>query len=207
MRLARSVVATVAGSAVLWLASGCAEEQPDAPADDVSSNVVLDSAELRAQKQAAGIEDCPTSKHLPPATDALPDLMLPCLGGGPAVDLSTLSGPLVINLWAQWCKPCREELPLYQRLHEEGRGKVEVIGIDYLDPQPGGALALAAETGVTFPLLADPDGDLRTELRINGLPGVVFVDADGKVTKVAFLVVESYAQLRGLVREHLGLDV
>jgi thiol-disulfide isomerase/thioredoxin len=203
----RSATALVA--VLLLLTASCAE-QPDVAQEEPPS-VDVDTPELRAQKQAAGIEDCPSAKHRPPAEDALPDLTLPCLGGGPSVDLSTLQGPLVINLWAQWCAPCREELPFYQRLHEEGGGEVSVLGIDYLDPQPAGAIALAEATGVTFPSLADPDGRLRQQWRVRGLPGVVFVDEQGRVTnpdaRPTFTVIESYGQLTDLVREHLGVDV
>lgn len=191
--------------AVLALAAACST-QPDA-----QPTVDVDTPALRAQKAAAGIEDCPTATNRPPADAALPDLTLPCLGGGRDVDLSTVKGPMVITLWAQWCAPCREELPLYQRLHEEGAGKVAVLGIDYLDPQPAGALALAETSGVTFPSLADPDGLLRRQWRVRGLPGVVFVDAEGRVTnpdaRPTFAVIESYEQLTGLVREHLGVTV
>ena len=137
----------------------------------------------------------------------MPALTLACLGGGPDVRLDELRGPLVVNLFAQWCEPCRTELPYYQRLHQEGEGEVEVLGIDYLDTQPGGALALAKATGVTFPLLADPDGLLRPEFRIRGLPGVVLVDADGRVTRVEFTVMRSYEELTALVEEHLGVTV
>jgi len=207
MGVRRSATALVA---VLLLLSSACTEQPDA-AQDPPPSVDVDTPELRAQKEAAGIEDCPWSKHRPPADAALPDISLPCLGGGPGVDLSTLQGPLVINLWAQWCEPCRDELPYYQRLHEEGAGKVRVLGIDYLDPQPGGALALAEATGVTFPSLADPDGRLRQVWRVRGLPGVLFVDEQGRVTnpdaRPTYLVIESYDQLADLVREHLGVDV
>ncbi len=196
--------------AVLLLLTAACTEQPDAP-EPQQSSIDVDTPELRAQKAEAGIEDCPWSKNRPPADAALPGISLPCLGGGPGVDLSTLRGPLVINLWAQWCEPCREELPFYQRLHEEGAGKVTVLGIDYLDPQPGGALALAEATGVTFPSLADPDGLLRQEWRVRGLPGVVLVDAEGRVTnpdaRPTFMVIETYDQLTDLVREHLGVTV
>ena len=196
--------------AVLLLLTAACTEQPDV-AQDPPPSVAVDTPELRAQKARAGIEDCPTAKNTPPDDAALPDLTLPCLGGGPGVDLSTLKGPLVVNLWAQWCEPCRDELPFYQRLHEEGAGKVRVLGIDYLDPQPGGALALAEATGVTFPSLADPDGRLRQEWRVRGLPGVLFVDEQGRVTnpdaRPTYLVIESYDQLTDLVREHLGVDL
>lgn len=201
---------TTALVAVLLLLTAACSEQPE-ESQPPPSSVDVDTPELRAQKEAAGIEDCPTATGAPPADAALPDLTLPCLGGGPDADLSTLKGPLVINLWAQWCEPCRDELPYYQRLHEEGVGKVRVLGIDYLDPQPGGAIALAEATGVTFPSLADPDGLLRQVWRVRGLPGVVFVDAEGRVTnpdaRPTYRVIESYDELADLVREHLGVDV
>lgn len=208
MVVRRSATALVA---VLLLTTAACTGQPDASRPPPPPSVDVDTAALREQKAAAGIEDCPAAKHPPPADSSLPDVTLPCLGGGPDVDLRTLKGPLVISLWAQWCEPCREELPYYQRLHEEGAGSVRVLGIDYLDPQPAGALALAEATGVTFPSLADPDGRLRQEWRVRGLPGVLFVDAQGRVTnpegRPTYLVIESYAQLAGLVREHLGVDV
>ena len=120
------------------------------------------------------------------------------------VDLSTLKGPLVVNLFAQWCGPCREEMPYYEELHRKGRGEVEVVGVDYLDVRPDQALELVKDTGVTYPLLADPDGDLRAGLKVRGLPGIVFVKADGTVV-TEYRVVRSYAELRGLVQDRLGV--
>ena len=52
-----------------------------------------------------------------------------------------------------------------------------------------------------------PDGLLRPEFRIRGLPGVVFVDAEGRVTHVEFTVIRSYRQLTDLVEEHLGVSL
>ena len=194
---------------LLCLLAGCSVGTPPpetggaAPA--TQSNVDVDTPALREARADAGIEPCRPDEGSAPATDALPDVTLPCLGGGPAVDLRGVKGPAVINLFAQWCEPCREELPYYQRLHEAGAEDLRVLGIDYLDTQPAGALALAKATGVTYPLLADPDGVLRSEFRIRGLPGVVLVDGQGRVVHVEYTVVRSYRQLTDLVTEHLGV--
>jgi thiol-disulfide isomerase/thioredoxin len=190
--------------------TGCAvgtppDEQSDGTA--AASRVDVDTPELRRAKAEAGIDTCVDDGQRPPATEALPDVTLPCLGGGPAVDLAGLEGPAVINLFAQWCAPCREELPYYQRLHEDGGDDVRVLGIDYLDTKPDGAIELARATGVTFPLLADPDGVLRSDLRVRGLPDVVLVDADGRVAHVEYTVIRSYRQLTDLVAEHLGVSI
>jgi thiol-disulfide isomerase/thioredoxin len=197
-------------AAALLVLAGCGTDEP-APdtAAPVATHVDVDTPALRAQKAAAGIANCTEPAGDGPVDGGMPELTLSCLGGGPDVTLSGLRGPLVVNLFAQWCGPCREELPFYERLHEQGRGKVAVLGIDYLDTQPAGALELAVATGVTFPLLADPDGQLRAPFRVRGLPGVLFVDAQGKITnpgaRPTFTVIRSYGELTSLVREHLGV--
>lgn len=192
----RLVVALVS---CLLLAS-CAAGR-DTPAGQVAeSRVDVDTPQLRMLKADAGVAPCR------PGTGAsdLPQVTLPCLGGGRPVDLSTLQGPLVVNLFAQWCGPCRKELPFYEELHRKGRGVVTVVGVDYLDVRPDQALQLARDSGVTFPLLADPGGELRADLKVRGLPGVVFVKADGTID-TQFRVVGSYAELRGLVQDQLGV--
>jgi thiol-disulfide isomerase/thioredoxin len=200
-------------AAVLLLVAGCTGDASP-PGDGTTpqaSHVDVDTPALRAQKADAGIADCRPGPRQGAVDGGMPELTLACLGGGPAVRLSDLRGPLVVNLFAQWCEPCRTELPFYERLHRDGLGKLAVLGIDYLDTQPAGALALAEQTGVTFPLLADPDGLLREEFRVRGLPGVLFVDADGRITNDAglptFTVIRSYDQLTSMVREHLGLTL
>jgi thiol-disulfide isomerase/thioredoxin len=206
---------TAVAAGVVLLVPGCAPSgTPDDAGDGVAEpgrfevNVDVDTPGLRAAKKRAGIDDCPTSSGpAPVAEDTLPDVTLACLGGGPDVDLSRLSGPMVVNLWAQWCAPCREELPHYQRLHEEAGGAVQVLGIDYQDTRPTWAIDLLQESGVTYPNLADPSAQLRVPLRVRGLPGLVLVDEAGEMVAVEYVVIDRYEQLTGLVEEHLGVDV
>lgn len=205
----------VAAAAATLLLAGCTQTAPPREDGTTSSgsgpftvDVEVDTPELRAAKREAGIEDCPTPAGAGPSAEApLPEVTLPCLGGGEDVDLSALRGPMVMSLWAQWCGPCREELPYYQQLHVRAGDEVAVLGVDYQDTRPAWAIDLLRETGVTFPSLADPAGRLRVPFRVRGLPGVVFVDGDGSVVAVEYLVIESYEQLATLVDEHLGVDV
>jgi len=171
------------------------------------TKVDVDTAELRALKKKAEVEPCEPGSGDGTVDDGMPKVTLPCLGGGPDVDLNTLRGPLVINLWAQWCGPCRTELPFYQRLHDEAADELDVLGVDYQDTQPKAALELAAEIGVTYPLLADPGAALRVPFRVRGLPAVVFVDRDGTVTHIEYVAIRSYDQLRNLVEEHLAVTL
>jgi thiol-disulfide isomerase/thioredoxin len=192
----------VAICALVMLAGCTASSGGDQTRESSSARVDVDTAALRHLRSAAGVEACRPGT----SSSELPRTTLPCLGGGRSVDLHRLKGPLVINLFAQWCGPCRGELPYYQRLHRKARGQVGVIGVDYLDTQPGAALDLVKDAGVTYPLLADPAGDLRQPFRVRGLPGIVLVGADGKVT-VQFRVFRSYAELRDLVQQQLDVRV
>jgi cytochrome c biogenesis protein CcmG, thiol:disulfide interchange protein DsbE len=172
------------------------------------SNIRVDTPELRAIKAAADIQPCPApTKARPAAASGLPNLTLPCLGGGPDVDLATLRGPLLLNFWAQTCDPCRKESPLLQKLSTTAKGKVRVVGVDFLDARPSWALGFAKQLGLTYPQIADPVGAAKGPLRIAGLPYTFFVDAAGKVTHVEPGAITSQDQLASLVHEYLGVSV
>lgn len=186
-------------AAALMLLTGCAAS-PDP--SDYTSDVKVDTPELRTLRDQAGIEACApgTADRV---KDGLEKAALPCLGGGKDVDPSRLRGPLVVNLWAQWCGPCRKELPYYQAFHEKYAGTVDVLGIDWTDTRPDLALKLARTTGVTYPLVADPQGKLLSGKK--GLPVLILVGADGTVEFQQGILIESLAQLESLVEKHLGV--
>ncbi|MEO5652334.1 MAG: TlpA disulfide reductase family protein, partial [Marmoricola sp.] len=102
-----------------------------------------------------------SSSSGPAAVKRLPEVTLQSLGGGEPVDLRSLRGPLVVNLWASWCVPCRTELPLYAAFAKKYAGRVDVLGIDFQETRVEAALQLARKSGVRYPLLADPDGAVR----------------------------------------------
>lgn len=181
--------------------AGCTADPATAPR--LQSRVEVDTPALREVKAELGIEPCP---EVGGRGSDLPELVLPCLGGGRDVSLAAIEGPAVVSLWASWCGPCRAELPFYQRLHEEAGDRLTVLGVDYQDRQPDWALGLLAETGARFPQVADPGGSLAEEYRFLGLPVVLLVGEDGRVTREVGEI-ESYAELRDLVEEHTGVSL
>lgn len=187
--------------------TGCASEQspgllPGPP------DVEVDTPQLRKVKARIGMEDCRPGNG-EPVEDGLPQITLACLGGGTEVDLATLRGPLVINLWQANCVPCRKEMPALEVFHQRYGDQVQVLGIDYNDVHPEAAMRLAEDTGVTYPSLADPGGELmgQPHTSVRGLPAFVFVDADGEVTATVTGGVESSDEVKELVREHLGVEL
>lgn len=198
----------VVAVAVVLAVTGCTSvetaDTPVRPPGD--SQVTVDTPDLQAAKAAAGIEDCVPGA----ATGALPAVTLSCLGGGPDVDLSTLTGPMVINFWQAACGPCRREMPILGDFHRQYGDQVPVLGVDLLDTVPGLAIELAGEREATYPQLADPGGELlaqETFVRARGLPQLFFVDAGGVVRSQKSGGVDSLEQLVGLVDDALDLDL
>ncbi|GAA5145994.1 hypothetical protein GCM10023321_04730 [Pseudonocardia eucalypti] len=160
--------------------------------------VAWDSAELSAARRAAGLPACPSADAgggapaadtpVPGARPAGPlaGVRVPCLGApGEVEPAAGLAGrDAVLNVWASWCAPCREELPALSEY--AGRpGAVVVLGVDARRDRPEAALALLADLGVRLPVVADPDGALAAALRMPpALPSSYLLHADGRVTRL-----------------------
>ena len=72
---------------------------------------------------------------------------------------------------------------------------------------PGSALQLAADSGVTFPSVADPGADVHADLEVIALPQTVFVDHRGAIVATERVPLTSFDQAADLVQKHLGIDV
>jgi cytochrome c biogenesis protein CcmG, thiol:disulfide interchange protein DsbE len=123
--------------------------------------------------------------------------------GGPGFTLpDDLRGrPLVLNVWASWCAPCRTEMPAFEQVHRQLAGKVTFLGLDYLD-QADAARRFAAETHVTYRLASDPHGQAGAKLGVAGLPTTLFIAPDGTLRgrRVGAMTAE---QLRAAITTYL----
>lgn len=167
------------------------------------------SGEIAALKAKAGIEACPPADTREATGEkALPSIVLPCLGGGTAVRLSSLlDQPTVINVWASWCAPCRKELPLLARAHREFGTQVRFLGIDAGD-DASAAIGLLDELDATFPQVSD--ADMRTKAVLgyaSGLPLTVFVDAHGRMLGTERTPFRSYSEVTTALQKHFGVTV
>ena len=167
-RLRRSAVLVAAAVAL----SGCVSPDP--------SNDASPSAQTY---NTADVVTCDPAGEagVGPDQGGLPDLSLPCLGEGPDVSLSHLAGrPTLINLWASWCGPCREEMPLLQDAFEQHGEQIRFLGIVTRD-KPSVARDFASTVGAKYPHAVDTAGALLDTLGVPGLPVTLAVDANGRI--------------------------
>lgn len=103
---------------------------------------------------------------------------------GDTVSLASLRGSaVVLNVWATWCAPCREEMPGLQALHERfaARG-LRVVGVSVDNRGAERAIRQFADgLGITFTLLHDPADDVARLFRTAGVPETFLIDPDGRI--------------------------
>jgi len=114
--------------------------------------------------------------------DPVPDGPLPRLEGGGTESLADYRGRWVlVNFWASWCIPCREEAPALERFQRQHGGpKFTVLGIDSRDLSSDGR-GFVREYGLSYPQLRDGDGDAAQDYGTTGVPENFLVDPAGKV--------------------------
>lgn len=113
---------------------------------------------------------------------------LPEPGDFPAVSLRQFEGmlvglqgqPVVVNIWASWCAPCRTEMPLLQDAAEAFAGRATILGVASND-DPGSAATFLDEIGATYPNVFDPSGEIRVALGLTAYPTTYVFGRDGSM--------------------------
>lgn len=114
-------------------------------------------------------------------TESAPDFVLKSQSGD-NLRLSELRGQVVmINFWASWCGPCRQEMPLLDKLHQRYKKLgFTLLGVN-VEQDTSAAQAFLKDTPVSFPILYDRENSVSRLYKVVGMPSTVVVDRDGKL--------------------------
>jgi thiol-disulfide isomerase/thioredoxin len=133
------------------------------------------------------------------------EVRLAALDGGEDRMLGDLLGttPVVVNFFASWCVPCIDEMPAFERVHQDVGEKVTFLGMANRD-SPEDALATVEATGVTYPTFDDPGASALTWFGGLAMPTTVFIDTSGNVVDVNSGALTE-AQLRAKLADLFGV--
>ncbi len=133
---------------------------------------------LAANAEGRNVAAAADDGERPPA----PELILPLLGGDGEIDLASYRGQVVVvNFWASWCVPCRNEAPLLEEASQRwGDRGVAFLGVNAQDFL-GDARAFVERYQITYPNVHDGPGETLGRFGITGFPETYFVDAEGRI--------------------------
>jgi peroxiredoxin len=107
---------------------------------------------------------------------------------GRAVDLQAAleRGPVLVDFWATWCRPCLASLPSVQALHERWRERgLTVIGVSIDGPRNFARVRpFAQRLGLGYPIVIDEDGSLQQRFRVSAVPTSVLIEPGGRIARV-----------------------
>ncbi len=113
---------------------------------------------------------------------------------------------VMVNFWATWCGPCRQEMPHLNRLYEKYRSSGFVLLGVNVDDDPAKAAGTAAQLGVSFPVLFDAEKKVSRQYQLATMPSTLLIDRDGRVRHFHRGYREGFEatyeqQIRGLLKE------
>jgi cytochrome c biogenesis protein CcmG/thiol:disulfide interchange protein DsbE len=120
----------------------------------------------------------PAPDRDPDQTRQAPEFELPLLGGGTLTSAELKGDPVILNVWASWCGPCREEAPVFERIWRRHKGHgLRVIGVNTQDTDEA-ASDFVKDYGITYPIVRDAEQSLVEDLGLVGLPQTFFIDPE-----------------------------
>ena len=117
-----------------------------------------------------------------------PDFVAQTIHGEPVALQNYRGRPVVLNFWATWCVPCRQELPVLQAAYEayQETGLVILAISQDTDEHHDLVRAYVTTQGLTFPALRDPQGSVAAQYNVILLPSTIFINPSGTITSTHF---------------------
>lgn len=192
IRLKKVLSLVMLGLAAFWLtACGQAEPVKSTPAGS-SQGLVAPSGKITPAATIAPVEAViPVNSPPPPPNQRIaigntaPDFSLTTLDNE-TVKLSQFRGkPVLINFWATWCPPCREELPLLVKTHQANKDRLVILGVDMDKAEDTGIVRdRVREVGIEYLTLLDPKNEVTNRYQVRAYPTTLFLDKNGVIQRI-----------------------
>jgi cytochrome c biogenesis protein CcmG/thiol:disulfide interchange protein DsbE len=136
-----------------------------------------------------------TNKSEQRASGVAPAFTLTTFDGQKISSTDLLGKGVVLNFWASWCDPCRDEAAMLEQTWQREKGNdIVFVGLDYLDQEPA-AKAYMAEFGITYPSGPDLQSAAARRYGIKGVPETFFINPQGSITDIVIGPIVSQAKM------------
>lgn len=206
------VVAIVLTIGVIFAAMSILNSDSGSTPEDVNAEgtVAEETAATEASGQAEVGEETRSSNSAPDNMPQRPDcpaelvagVELPCLGGDMGDAKATDEGISIVNIWAWWCEPCREELPYLEQV-AESHPEWNVVGV-HADRNAGNGAAFLNDLGVDLPSYQDDSNLFAGTLALPGVIPITLLVVDGEVQERFIRPFTSAEEIETSVTEALG---
>ena len=138
--------------------------------------------------------------------DAAPDFTAELAGGGSFSMSENKGNVILLNFWATWCGPCRDEMPAFEKLYGEYGDKVRILAVDLAEPKAD-VDQFIEDNGYTFPIAYDETGEIGGLYPTSGIPYTLVIGKDGSI-KAVYLGAEGadaqYEKYKSSIEEALN---
>lgn len=206
------VVAILLTIGVIYAAMSILNSDSGSTPEDVNAEgtVAEETAATGASGQAEVDEETSSSNSAPDNVPQRPDcpagpvagVELPCLGGDMGDTKATDEGISIVNIWAWWCEPCREELPYLEQV-AESHPEWNVVGV-HADRNAGNGAAFLNDLGVDLPSYQDDSNLFAGTLALPGVIPITLLVVDGEVQERFIRPFTSAEEIETSVTEALG---
>jgi thiol-disulfide isomerase/thioredoxin len=131
---------------------------------------------------------------------------LPCLDGKSSVDISNLTGPAIVNVWASWCPPCVAEMDFFRQLEKNRPADLLLLGVNLEEAKTSDGTDFIVNNGITWPNVTDAFG-LSKSLNGTGVPVTLFINEQGEVVHREMGAFKSYEDLTDRISQKLNIKV
>jgi thiol-disulfide isomerase/thioredoxin len=160
--------------------------------------------EIDRLRAKANLDKCPDVTESQ-QTARLPNLVFGCLGDGPPLHLTRLTGmPTLVNVWGSWCVPCQREVPALESVYAAAQGRLRIVGVDTEDDHAS-ALDFAAHVGMKYPSVVDDNGSFIRALGRKATPMTLFLNGAGAVVHTKYGQFHGLDDIKSQVRQYLGI--
>jgi thiol-disulfide isomerase/thioredoxin len=157
-----------------------------------------------AEAPDTGVDDAEAEDAPEAGGEPAPDVEFEDFDGATRTLADFRGQPLVLNFWASWCPPCIAEMPYIESVHQDLADRVGFLGMNTQDAM-GPALDLVEQTGVTYELGLDPQGDIFRAFSVFTMPMTFFINAEGEIVgRHGGILTEQ--QLRDEIESTLGVS-